>query len=155
MAKVRIRNVKISLCKWFLKSQNMIFPQEIWHSLVQWSTTLNSTITSIFPSLEVGSSGGSRGRRQRAPPYRSKFFHFDIQIFQNIAASGVGTPLYEVGAPPPPPREILDPLLGRLKKKLLTGIYRLLICAESWFVHMHFCFMCSRFGHTFFCTICT
>ena len=48
------------------------------------------------------------GRRWRAPPYGSRFFRFDIQIFWNVAASGVGTPPYEVGAPL---REILDPLL--------------------------------------------
>ena len=33
----------------------------------------------------------------------SRFFRFDIQIFRNVAASGVGAP--------PPQREILDPLL--------------------------------------------
>ena len=53
----------------------------------------------------LGFSGGSRGRRQRAPPQESRFFHFDIQIFQNVAASGVGAP-YEVGAP------LRDPSLG-------------------------------------------
>ena len=40
------------------------------------------------------------GRHRRAPPYGSRFFRFDIQIFQNVAASGVGAPPYEVGAPP-------------------------------------------------------
>ena len=38
-----------------------------------------------------------------APPARpqgSRFFRFDIQIFQNIATSGVGAPPHEVGAPP-------------------------------------------------------
>ena len=45
--------------------------------------------------LSVADPGG---RRRRAPPHGSKFFRFDIQIFQNIAASGVGAP-YEVGAP--------------------------------------------------------
>ena len=44
-----------------------------------------------------GSIGGSRGRCQRAPP-GSRFFHFDIQILQNVAASGVGAPA-RVGAP--------------------------------------------------------
>ena len=39
--------------------------------------------------------GGAAGAR----PYRSRFFHFDIQIFRNVATSGVGAP-YEVGAPP-------------------------------------------------------
>ena len=32
------------------------------------------------------------GRRRRAPPYGSRFFRFDIQIFQNVATSGVGAP---------------------------------------------------------------
>ena len=32
------------------------------------------------------------GRCRRAPPYGSRFFHFDIQIFRNVAASGVGPP---------------------------------------------------------------
>ena len=36
-------------------------------------------------------SGGSRGAAARAP-YGSRFFRFDIQIFQNVAASGVGSP---------------------------------------------------------------
>ena len=53
----------------------------------------------------VADPGGAAGAR---PPYRSRFFCFDIQIFRNVAASGVG-------APPPrgrrPPTEILDPLL--------------------------------------------
>ena len=34
------------------------------------------------------------------PPYGSRFFRFDIQIFRNVAASGVGAPPYEVGTPP-------------------------------------------------------
>ena len=33
------------------------------------------------------------------PPHGSRFFRFDIQIFRNVAASGVGAP-YEVGTPP-------------------------------------------------------
>ena len=53
-------------------------------------------------------SGGSGGRRRRAPPYGSTFFRFDIQIFRNVAASGVGVPPTRSA---PPPREILDPLL--------------------------------------------
>ena len=43
-------------------------------------------------SFIIVSSGGSRGRHQHAPPYGSRFFCFDIQIFQNVAALGVGTP---------------------------------------------------------------
>ena len=54
--------------------------------------------------------GGSRGRTRRAPPLRSQFFHFDIQNFRNVTASGVHTPSYEVHAPL---REILDPPLTR------------------------------------------
>ena len=42
------------------------------------------------------------------PPYGSRFFHFDMQNFQNVAASGVHGPPYEVHAPL---REILDPPL--------------------------------------------
>ena len=42
------------------------------------------------------------------PPYGSRFFHFDIQIFRNVAALGVGAPPDEVGTPL---WEILDPLL--------------------------------------------
>ena len=37
-------------------------------------------------------SGGSRGCHQCMPPYGSRFFHFDIQIFWNVATSGVGAP---------------------------------------------------------------
>ena len=39
--------------------------------------------------------GGSRG----APPQGSRFFRFDIQMFRNVAASGVGAPL-RAGRPP-------------------------------------------------------
>ena len=53
-------------------------------------------------------SGGSRGHHWCMPPYGPRFFCFDIQIFQNVATSGVAPPPpYEVGAPPtrsaPPP----------------------------------------------------
>ena len=41
--------------------------------------------------------GGAAGAR---PPQGSRFFRFDIQILRNVAASGVGAPPYEVGAPP-------------------------------------------------------
>ena len=53
------------------------------------------------------SIGGSRGRRWR--PQGSRFFRFDIQIFQNVATLGVGTPPPMRSAPPL--REILDPPL--------------------------------------------
>ena len=49
------------------------------------------------------SIGGSRGGAPSArppPPPGSQFFHFDIQNFQNVTASGVDTPHYEVHAPP-------------------------------------------------------
>ena len=52
-------------------------------------------------------SGRSRGHCRCVPSQGSRFFCFDIQIFLNIAASGVGTP-HKVGAPP---WEILDPSL--------------------------------------------
>ena len=32
------------------------------------------------------------GRRRRVPPYGSRFFRFEIQIFRNVAVSGVGAP---------------------------------------------------------------
>ena len=48
--------------------------------------------------------GGAAGA---PPPYRSRFFRFDIQIFRNVATSGVGAPPTRS----PPPWEILDPLL--------------------------------------------
>ena len=45
--------------------------------------------------------GRSRGAHPaHAPPYRSRFFHFDMQNFQNVATSGVHGPPYEVHAPP-------------------------------------------------------
>ena len=50
--------------------------------------------------------GGFRGvHLAHAPPYRSRFFHFDMQNFQNVATLGVYGPPYEVHAPP---WEILD-----------------------------------------------
>ena len=52
-----------------------------------------------------GSKGGAAGTR---PPYGSRFFRFDIQIFLNIAASGVGAPPTRSA---PPLQEILDLLL--------------------------------------------
>ena len=48
--------------------------------------------------------GGAAGA---PPPQGSRFFHFDIQIFQNVAILEVGAP-HEVSAPL---REILDPPL--------------------------------------------
>ena len=52
--------------------------------------------------------GGSRGGRARhTPPQGSRFFRFDIQIFRNVTASVVHTPLWG----PHPPTEILDPPL--------------------------------------------
>ena len=42
------------------------------------------------------------------PPHGSRFFRFDIQIFRNVAGSGVGAPPMRSV---PPLREILDPLL--------------------------------------------
>ena len=34
------------------------------------------------------------------PSYRSRFFHFDMQNFWNVAASGVHGPPYDIHAPP-------------------------------------------------------
>ena len=45
----------------------------------------------------VADPGGAPPAR---PPYGSRFFRFDIQIFRNVAASGVGASPYVVGAPP-------------------------------------------------------
>ena len=39
------------------------------------------------------------------PPYGSRFFHFDMQNFRNVAASGVHSPPTRST---PPLREILD-----------------------------------------------
>ena len=54
----------------------------------------------IFPKPlnSVADPGGCR--RRAPPPQGSRFFRFDIQNFRNVAASGVGAPPYEVGAPP-------------------------------------------------------
>ena len=41
-------------------------------------------------------------------PYRSQFFHFDIQIFRNVSVSGLGAPLRGWHLLP---WEILDPPL--------------------------------------------
>ena len=43
---------------------------------------------------------GGGARPARAPPYGSRFFHFDMQNFRNVAASGVHSLPYEVHAPP-------------------------------------------------------
>ena len=56
--------------------------------------------------LSVADPGGAAGEH---PPYGSRFFRFDIQIFRNVAASGVGAPPHMRSAPPL--WEILDPLL--------------------------------------------
>ena len=60
-----------------------------------------------FRHYDIIISGGSRGVPLAHTPYGSRFFRFDIQIFQNIAALGVGTPLRGRR----PPWEILDLLL--------------------------------------------
>ena len=52
---------------------------------------------SAWPLADLGGVPGAR------PPYGSRFFHFDIQNFRNVTASGVHAP--------PPPQEILDPPL--------------------------------------------
>ena len=62
----------------------------------------------MVPCLYIGGSRGG-ARRARPPPYGSRFFHFDMQNFQKVAASGVHGSPYEVHAPPL--REILDPPL--------------------------------------------
>ena len=56
--------------------------------------------------------GGAAGAR---PPYGSRFFRFDIQIFRNVAASGVGAPPRGRRSPL---REILDPLLHSMNISL-------------------------------------
>ena len=71
------------------------------------SQTLSLLGDSIFLyyCLQWRIQGGTTGT---CPPSGSRFFHFDIQIFRNVAASGVGAPPTR-SAPPLP--EILDPLL--------------------------------------------
>ena len=49
-----------------------------------------------------------QGAPPARPPYGSRFFWFDIQIFRNVATSGVGAPPSRSA---PPLWEILDPLL--------------------------------------------
>ena len=87
------------------------------------SQTRNQFI--IGPKSLADLGGGAPGAR---PPQGSQFFHFDIQNFRNVTASGVHTPSYEVHAPPL--REILDPPLkmqkpilhprGKAKKRIPT-----------------------------------
>ena len=49
--------------------------------------TQNSTIyIQIYTLADPGGAAGTR-------PQGSRFFRFDIQIFQNVATSGVGAPL--------------------------------------------------------------
>ena len=56
---------------------------------------IEQTCCGVFPLADLG--GGAPGAR---PPYGSRFFHFDMQNFWNVAASGVNGPPYEVHAPP-------------------------------------------------------
>ena len=56
---------------------------------MQWRTIF----TNINPVADPG------GRRRRAPPYGSRFFRFDIQIFWNVAALGVGAPSTRLAPP--------------------------------------------------------
>ena len=58
------------------------------------------THTTISRLTRVECSGGTRGRRQRMPPYGPRFFRFDIQIFRNVAASRVGAPPLRGRCPP-------------------------------------------------------
>ena len=51
----------------------------------------NCCIDKVSETLH-GSVANPRGRHWRAPPYGSRFFCFDIQIFRNVGASGVGAP---------------------------------------------------------------
>ena len=54
----------------------------------------------LLRSPALADLGGPRPARA-PPPYGSRFFHFDMQNFQNVAASEVHGPPYEVHAPPP------------------------------------------------------
>ena len=60
-----------------------------------------------------------------APPQGSRFFRFDIHIFRNIAASGVG-------APPPPPRGRRPPTgnPGSATGKISEKLKKILIFTE-------------------------
>ena len=51
-------------------------------------------------NVALADLGGARPVRAPPPPYGSRFFHFDMQNFRNVAASGVHGPSYEVHAPP-------------------------------------------------------
>ena len=60
------------------------------------------TASNIYTVADPGGAAGAR------PPYGSRFFRFDTQIFRNVDASGVGAPPTRSA---PPLQEILDPLL--------------------------------------------
>ena len=62
------------------------------------SITFEAVDTETSFLISVADTGGAAGMR----PLRVQILSFDIQIFRNVAALGVGAPL----------REILDPLLG-------------------------------------------
>ena len=78
----------------------------------------SSLITKGVKSLSIGRS---RGHAQHMPPYGSRFFHFDMQNFQSIAASGsMAPPMRSM----PPLQEILDPpLLSTIKPTLFRWIF--------------------------------
>ena len=62
----------------------------------------NTVLTDMWFALKYMHASHWRiqgGGRRRCAPQGSRFFHFDIQIFRNVAASGVGAPSYEVGTP--------------------------------------------------------
>ena len=80
----------------WISGQGMIILKHIYIKQVTFERDLPN-ICQIFHPNQWRIQGAPPAR---APPYRSRFFRFDIQIFRNIAASGVGVPPYEVGAPP-------------------------------------------------------
>ena len=77
--------------------------------------------------------GGSRGGGRRArPPYGSRFFHFDMQNFQNIAASGVHGPPYEVHAPPTGNPGSATDVVYHMLVLVATMTLRIITKADCW-----------------------
>ena len=56
-----------------------------------------SIVIEGYKALPLADLGGAPGAR---PPYGSRFFHFDMQNFRNVAASGVHGPRTRSTPPP-------------------------------------------------------
>ena len=77
----------------------------------------------------MNSIDGYRGRAWRTPtPQGSRFFRFDIQIFQNVSASGVHAPLTRSTPPTGNPGSATEQLifframLSRIKQKIVAKV---------------------------------